>query len=66
MNHLVAVDDGLASGNLNAADICFLIALILGGLAVLVGVVNQPPLARWTSVLLSAAVALVALGLLLL
>ena len=65
---VLAVDDGLTSGNLNLADIFFLIAAILAGLAALSVHPSEiaKPVAKLASVLGALAVAFVALGLFLL
>jgi len=62
---LIAVDDGLTSGNLNAADIFFLIAVILAVVSALIGW-RPAPESRWAGPLLSLAIAFAALGLLVL
>lgn len=76
---LMAVDDGLTSGNLNVADILFLLGIIFAGLSGLayasgfVGSTAAPdtprPYARfhqWAAALLAFAVGCVAFGLFLL
>ena len=76
---LMAVDDGLTDGNFNAADIFFLIALVLGALSGIayvsgfVGPAVEPGAvhpnyrySRWAAALLSFAVAAVGFGLFLL
>jgi hypothetical protein len=65
MNSLLAVDDGITSGNLNAADIFFLIAVILAIVSALIAW-RPAPESRWAGPLLSLALAAAALGLLLL
>ena len=42
MLSMLAVDDGLWSGNFDAADICFLIATILFAIAFVVRVIMKP------------------------
>ena len=71
MNHLIAVDDGIAAGNYNAADICFLIAVIIFILAALITAapsLNRPDggPGRYGTPLVYLGSACVALGLLLL
>lgn len=54
----------IASGNTNAADVLFLVALVLAGIAALAS--TQPPTTRWALTALSGAVAALALAWLLL
>jgi hypothetical protein len=63
MSTLFAVDDGISSGNLNLADVCFLIAVVLAVISALAH--YRPASAGHAGWLLSAAVAAVALGFLL-
>jgi hypothetical protein len=63
---MFAIDDGITSGNLNAADVFFLIATIVAVAAGFLFGATAPTLHRWGSVALSLGLALVALGLLLL
>lgn len=67
---LLAVDDGIATGNLNAADLMFLIGLIAAGLGALAyaapATAAPSPRVRWAPVLVAIAVALIAFGLFLL
>ena len=66
MAALLAVDDGIWSGNLNLADVFYLIAVILAGLSAIFAYTppTQPNVARAVGPLLSAAVCFAALGLL--
>ena len=70
MNALLAVDDGIWSGNLNLADVFFLIAVILAvisALAAWVPIPTTPPTyGRFAGPLLSLAVGFAALGLMVL
>lgn len=61
MTMLMAVDDGLFSGNANLADIAFSIAVICAVLSA-VGAFGTNPLSKHAGWLLSAAVALAAFG----
>jgi hypothetical protein len=63
---MLAIDDGIASGNLNAADVFFLIAVIVAIVAAGLYAVVNPPALRWAPVALALAFASTALGLLLL
>lgn len=78
---MLALDDGIANGNFNAADVCFLLGMIFGLLAVIVSFirsdrrhpagVDAPPPARgyispWAAPLGWLAVASIAFGLFLL
>ena len=56
----------IATANTEAAEICFLIALILAALAALAAGRPTSELGRWVTPLASAAVAALALGFLLL
>jgi hypothetical protein len=60
MNTLIAVDDGIWSGNYNLADVFFLIAVILAVISALAH--YRPTSAGHAGWLLSAAVASAALG----
>lgn len=59
---MFAVDDGIWAGNLNAADVLFLIAAILAVVAAFAYGVVHVQAARFAPVLLSLAVASVALA----
>jgi uncharacterized membrane protein len=59
---MFAVDDGLVNGNLDAADIFFLVAVILAVVAAIAYGVVHVQAARLAPVLLSLAVASVALA----
>jgi hypothetical protein len=59
---MIAVDDGLTSGNLNFADVMFLIGAIVAVLAAIFYGLVQPPVSRWAPVMLSLAVGFVAFG----
>ena len=61
---MFAVDDGIASGNLNLADICFLVAVILFLIGAAVAWAIQPR-ALWAT-LVAVGLAAVSLGLLVL
>jgi len=63
---MLAVDDGIASGNLNAADIFFLIAVIVAVIAAALYAAVSAQTSRWAPVALSVALGLVDIGLLLL
>lgn len=63
---MIGIDDGIASGNLNAADIFFLIAVIVAVVAAALYAAVSVQTARWAPVALCLALALTALGLLLL
>ena len=63
---MYAIDDGLTSGNFNAADIFWLIGLIVAVVAAILYAVTPHPVVKWAPVALSAAVACVAFGLFLL
>lgn len=63
---MIAVDDGISSGNFNAADVFFLIGAILGVVAAVCYAVVSVPAARWAPVALSVAVGFAAFGLFLL
>ena len=63
---LLAIDDGLSSGNLNTADIFFVIGAILGLVSAILYAVVQPPAARWAPVLLALTAGFIAFGLFLL
>lgn len=63
---MIAIDDGIASGNANAADMFFLIGVILGFLAAVLGLIRDDRGADYAPVLAWAAIGCVALGLLLL
>ena len=54
----------IASGNLDAADVFFLIATIVAVLAAVLYAVTEPRALRWAPVALSLAVAGIAFGLL--
>lgn len=63
--NIFAVDDGLISGNLTFADICFIVAVVAGVLSAIGGFgANQ--LTKHAGWLLAAAVAFASLGLLVL
>lgn len=68
MHTLYAVDDGIANGNLNWADVFFLIGTVLALLAALAAwptaTADHPgnAVARWLHVLLCLAVGCVAFG----
>ena len=74
MTTLLAVDDGIANGNLNWADVFFLVGAIFGalaGLAYALGITatvdnNPPRYHAWAPALVAFAVAFVAFGLFLL
>lgn len=55
---MVGVDDGMVAGHLTAADLFFLIATILAGIA---AVLAYPTKTLWAT-LVSAAIACVSLG----
>ena len=63
---MLAVDDGIAQGNLNLADVFFLIGTILAFLAGFLAANATPNATRWHMVAGWFALALVALGLFLL
>ena len=57
----------IATANTQAAEVCFLVAVILAGLAALAGwPARTTPFGTWVTPLASAAVAALALGFLLL
>lgn len=60
---MLALDDGLTTGNFNAADIFWLIGAILGLISAICYAVVSPPAARWAPVALALAVGFVAFGL---
>jgi hypothetical protein len=66
VNTLIAVDDGLSSGNLNWADIFFLLGTILAVLGALAHSPLGEAVTKYAWVLLSLAVAFIAFGLFLL
>lgn len=63
---MIAVDDGIFNGNLNAADIFFLIATILAFIAGLLAIPRNPPSPPYSMVLGWLAVTCLAVGFLLL
>jgi drug/metabolite transporter (DMT)-like permease len=63
---MIAVDDGITSGNLNVADVLFLIAAILAFLAALLAIPRNPPSPPYSMVLGWLAVTCLAVGFLLL
>ena len=58
---MLAVDDGLFSGNFNFADFCFLIATIVFAIALVMRALVKPK-PNWDSVLIAAGFTAVALG----
>lgn len=62
---MFAVDDGIAQGNLDVADIFFLIGIILGFIAAFLAA-SHAPAAKWNPALGWAAVGCIAFGLFLL
>ena len=62
MSVLLAVDDGIAHGNNNAADVLFLIACVLFG----IGAIIAYTVKTFYATLIAAGLCLVALGWLLL
>jgi hypothetical protein len=60
MTSLIAVDDGIFSGNFNLADICFLVAFIVFVIAFVVKVIAKPLVLD--AVLIAAGLACLALG----
>ena len=63
---MYAVDDGIWNGNLDFADICFLVAAVVGVIAAVLYIPREPPRSTWAPSALSVAVALLALGFLVL
>lgn len=63
---MFAVDDGIANGNNTAADVFFLIAVVLGVLYGLLAYKNPPTDGRVSALLLGFSIACVAFGLLML
>ena len=63
---MTAVDDGIWNGNLDFADICFLVAVVVAVIAAVLAIPRDPPRSAWTAVFGWAAVALIALGFLVL
>ena len=59
---MIAVDDGIVSGNLTLADICFLVALIVFGIAAFLAYGTKT---LWAT-LIATGLAVASLGLLLL
>jgi len=57
---MIGVDDGIWSGNLNAADVLFAVAMILFAAAALIAAVGKPDPTR--STLIPLGLALVALA----
>jgi protein-S-isoprenylcysteine O-methyltransferase Ste14 len=71
MHTLLGLDDGIASGNLNWADVFFLVGTILAVLSALCQVPHRadsspPPWLGWGGTLLALAVGCAAFGLFLL
>jgi hypothetical protein len=70
MSLLFAVDDGIAQGNLNWADIFFLVGAImavLGGILAYASMPSTtPPVARWPTPLAYVGLGLIGFGLFLL
>lgn len=60
MQALLAADDGIWSGKLNLADVFFLIAAIVFGIALVIQLMIKPP--PIDKVLITAGLMLVALG----
>lgn len=63
---MIAIDDGITTGNLNAADVFFLIATIVAVIAAGLYAAVNPKTVRWAPVALALGLACVSLGLLLL
>lgn len=63
---MIAVDDGIINGNLDAADFFFIIAIILSILASGVYASAKATIIRWGPVLLSLSITAVAVAFLIL
>lgn len=63
---MYAVDDGIWNGNLDAADIFFLVGTILAVIAAVLYIPREPARSAWAPTALSAALACVAFAFLLL
>ena len=61
-----AIDDGLVNGKLDLADVCFLIAVVLAVIAAILAVPRNPPRSAWYPVVGFIAIAVLALGFLVL
>jgi hypothetical protein len=63
---MLLIDDGLVNGKLDFADLCFLIAAILAVIAAILAVPRNPPRSAWYPVVGFIAIAVLAVGFLVL